>query len=89
MLLRIVAHGAGSSELWSGNAIDVTDHPSVEEGAIVQYDVIHWVIDVGDDAQLGTLAASDFVELLAVGEGVVGADIATDALFGGYNIEYV
>ncbi len=89
MLLRIVAHGAGSSELWSGNAIDVPDHPSEETGGIIQYDVIHWVIDVGDDAQVGTLAAQDLLELLAVFNAVVGADIATDALFGGYNIEYV
>ncbi len=89
MLLRIVAHGAGSSELWSTNPIDVPDHPSEEEGTIVQYDVIHWVIDVGDDAQIGTLAAQDLLELLAVYNAVVGADIATDALFVGYEIEYV
>jgi len=89
MLLRIVAHGAGSSELWSGNAIDVADHPSVEEGAIVQYDVIHWVIDVGDDAQIGTLAAQDLLELLAIYNAASAPDIATDTLIAGYNIEYV
>lgn len=89
MLLRIVVHGAGSSELWSGNAVDVVDHPSEEEGAIVQYDVLHWVIDATDDAQIGTLAAQDLVELMAVGEGASAPDIATDALFGGWEIEYV
>lgn len=89
MLLRIVAHGAGSNELWSGNAIDVANKPSVEEGGIVQYDVIHWVIDVNDDAQIGTLTAQDLIEFLVVGEAASAPDIATDALFGGYEIEYV
>jgi parallel beta-helix repeat protein len=89
MLLRIVAHGATSGELWSGNAVDVVNHPSEETGGIVQYDVIHWIIDVGDDAQIGTLAAGDFMELMAVGEAAGAPDIATDALFGGYEIEYI
>lgn len=89
MLLRIVAHGATGSELWSGNPIDVVNKPSVEEGGIVATDVIHWVITVADDAQLGTLAAQDYVELMAVGEAASAPDIATDALFGGYEIEYV
>ena len=89
MLLRIVAHGAASSELWSGNAIDVANHPSEETGGIVQYDVIHWIIDAGDDAQVGTLLGGDLMELMAIGETALAPDIATDALFGGYEIEYV
>ena len=89
MLLRIVAHGAASSELWSGNPIDVINHPSEETGGIVVTDVIHWLIDATDDAQVGTLAAQDLVELMAIGEAAVAPDIATDALFGGYEIEYV
>lgn len=89
MLLRIIAHGATSSELWSGNPIDVVNHPSEETGGIVQFDVIHWVIDASDDAQVGTLAAQDLVELMAVGEAAVAPDIITDALFGGWEIEYV
>ncbi|KKM99102.1 hypothetical protein LCGC14_1151330, partial [marine sediment metagenome] len=89
MLLRIVAHGAASSELWSGNAVDVPNHPSEETGGIVQYDVIHWSIDATDDAQIGTLSGQDLVELMAVGEVAGAPDIATDALLGGWEIEYV
>lgn len=89
MLLQLNAHGATSSEAWSGNAIDVVNHPSEETGGIVVGDVIHWLIDASDDAQIGTLAAQDLVELMAVGEGASAPDIATDALFGGWEIEYV
>ena len=89
MLLRIVAHGAGSSELWDGTPIDVVEHPSVEEGGIVQYDVVHWAIVYSDDAQVEALIGQDLVELLAVGEAAADSDITTDALFGGWEIEYV
>lgn len=88
MRLRIVAHGATGSEQWNLNPIDVPDHPSVDS-AIAVNDVVHWMIDANDDAQVGTLAAQDFVELMAVGEVAGNGDCATDALFGGWEIEYV
>lgn len=89
MLLRINANGGGSSEPWNTEPIDVANKPSVEEGGIVQYDVLHWVINATDDADLGDLAGADYLEILAIGEGVSAPDIATDALLGGYVIEYV
>jgi len=88
MRLRIVAHGATDNEPWSGNAIDVPNHPS-ESSNFAAGDVVYWLIDVTDDAQIGTLATQDYVELLAAGEVAGGADCATDALFGGVEIEYV
>ena len=69
--------------------IDVTNKESVETGGIVANDVIHWVFDASDDAQIGTLAGADYVEIMAVGEAAAAPDIATDALFGGYELEYV
>ena len=88
MRLRIVAHGATGSEQWDLNPIDVPNHPS-EDNALIVGDVVEWRIDATDDAQIGTLAYSDFIELLAVGEVAGDGDCATDALFGGYEIEYV
>lgn len=88
MRLRIVAHGATGSEQWNLNPIDVPDHPS-EDDTLAIGDVVRWMIDVGDDAQIGTLAAQDLVELLAVGEAAGDGDSLTNALFGGWNIEYV
>jgi len=88
MRLRVVAHGATDNEAWSGNAVDVADHPS-ESSNFAANDVVYWLVDAGDDAQIGTLAAQDLVELMAVGEVAGGADCATDALFGSWEIEYV
>jgi len=88
MRLQIVAHGATDNEAWNGNPIDVADHPS-ESSNFAANDVIYWLIDASNDAQVGTLAAQDYVEVLAVGEVAGGADCATDALFGGVEIDYV
>lgn len=88
MRLRIVGHGATDNEAWSGNAIDVANHPS-ESSNFAASDVIYWMIDASDDAQVGTLAARDYMEIMAVGEVAGGADCATDALFGGVEIDYV
>ncbi len=89
MLLQFNIHGATSSELWNTHSIDVADHPSEETGGIVVGDVIHWIIDATDDADVAALAACDKLEILAVGEGASAPDIATDALFGVALIEYV
>ena len=89
MLLQINVHGAASSELWNTNAIDVASHPSEETGAIIVGDVIHWIIDATDDADVAALAACDKLEILAVGEAAAAPDIATDGLFGVALIEYV
>jgi len=88
MRLRIVAHGATDNEAWSGNPIDVANHPS-ESLNFSNLDVIYWIIDATDDAQIGTLAANDYIELLACGEVAGNGDCATDALFGGYEIQIV
>jgi len=88
MRLRIVAHGATDNEAWSGNAIDVANHPS-ESSNFAANDVIYWLIDSGDDAQIGTLTAQDYMELLVVGEAAGGDDCATDILLGGGEIEYL
>jgi len=88
MRLRIVAHGATDNETWSGNPIDVPNHPS-ESVNFSNLDVIYWVIDASDDAQVGTLAAADCVELLACGEVAGDGDCATDALFGGWEVQFV
>jgi len=91
MLLRIVVAGGTTTEAWNVEFIDVPNHPSEEDGSqgIAVFDVIHWIIDVGDDADLGDLADRDYLQVMAVGEAAVAPDLATDALFGGVEIEYV
>ena len=88
MRLQIVAHGATDNEWHLGNAIDVPNHPS-ETVDFLASDVIHWRIDVSDDAQVGTLQGLDYVELMAVGEVAGGVDLGTDATFGVYVITYI
>lgn len=91
MLLRIVIHTAGSTEAWNTHTIDVANHPSEEDGSqgIAVYDVIHWVIDRTVDQTIDNFAFHDLLQILAVGEAAVVPDLATDALFGGVEIEYV
>lgn len=89
MLLRLVAHAGGSSEQWGTEAIDVANEESIETGGIIANDVLHWVFDASDDSDIGDLAAQDYVEIMAVGEAAGAPDVATDALFGGWEIEYV
>jgi len=89
MLLRIIVNGGTGNEQWNTNNIDVINHPSEETGGIVVSDVLHWMIDAGDDADIGNIIGGDLLEILAVGEAAVAPDIATDALFGAVEIEYV
>lgn len=89
MLLRLRIYGAASSEAWNTNNIDVANKPSVETGGIAVNDVVHWVIDASDDADLADLIGGDYLEISAIGEAAVAPDIATDALFGAVEIEYV
>lgn len=89
MLLELLVNAGASGEAHNTHVINVASHPSEETGGIAIGDVIHWVIDRGDDADFDDLAGCDYLELLAIGEAVADPDIATDALFGGVVIEYV
>lgn len=89
MLLDIRVTGGGSGESWNTEDATVANHPSEETGGIAINDVIHWIIDATDDTDIGDLRGGDYLEIKAVGEAAVAPDIATDALFGGVEIEYV
>lgn len=91
MLLRVVVNAGTSTEAWNTHVIDVANHPSEEDGSegVAQFDVIHWIVDRGDDQDIDSFVGGDFLEIIAVGNGAVAPDLATDALFGGVEIEYV
>jgi len=89
MLLELLIDGAGSNEAFNTHIVNVASHPSEEEGGIAVNDVIHWIIDAGDDADVDNLARCDYLEIQAIGEAAAVPDIATDGLFGGFEIQYV
>jgi len=91
MLLRIVIAGGATTQAWNTDFIDIANHPSEEDGSqgIAVFDVIHWTIDRADDQTIDNLLNRDYLQVMAVGEAAVAPDVATDALFGGWEIEYV
>jgi len=91
MLLRIVIAGGATAQAWNTDFIDIPNYPSEEDGSmgVAIDDVIHWTIDRTVDQTIDNLLNRDYLQVMAVGEAAVAPDLATDALFGGVEIEYV
>lgn len=87
MLVDILANAGGSDETYTTEAISVASKKSVETAFAVN-DVIHWMIDPTDNADIGHILGGDSVEVKVkyrAGNG----DVETDAVFRAVEIEYV
>ena len=60
-----------------------------EEADYVATDVVHWVVDSGDDADIGSMVGGMSIEIEVIYEVGAAPDGATNAVFRTVEIEYV
>lgn len=88
MRAQFTGEAAASDETYTTEPIDVVDK-NCEEDNFAANDVIHWVLDVTDDADIGQILGGDSLQFKVLHEGGAGDDIETDAIFRCIEIEYV
>jgi hypothetical protein len=80
MRLEININAGGDDEVYTTEAITVVDKPNTTDNFAID-DVIHWMIDASDDADVDDITGGDSVEVKVLHEAAGGGDIATDAVF--------
>jgi hypothetical protein len=88
MRLEIVGQGGGDNEAYNAEAIAIVDHPS-ESSNFGAGDLIYWLIDASDDADVDDFVGGDHIAIKVLHEAAGGDDCATDATFSCISIEYV
>lgn len=88
MRLEININAGQDDEAYTAEAIAIANKNNVTENFAVN-DVIHWMIDATDDADIGDLIGGDQLEIKVKHEIAGNGDIATDAILRTVDIEYV
>ena len=88
MRLEIEGYGGASNEAYTTETVAVADHPS-ETTNFAANDVIYWLLDATDDADIDDMIGGDQIMIKILHEAAGGADCATDAIFTCVGIEYV
>jgi parallel beta-helix repeat protein len=87
MQLQVASTGAGGdNEAWNAEAIAVASKTSTTLNFAVG-DVVQWTFTSSDDADIGDLAAGDFLQWCCVYAAASGANCATDLLLAGEGLE--
>ena len=88
MLLDIVIQAGADDLVYTTENINLPAFESVTTDYVAN-DVVHWSVDVTDDADIGDLAAGMSLECKINGAPVSAPDEATNATFRAIEIEYV
>jgi parallel beta-helix repeat protein len=86
MQLQVAAGAGGDNEAWNAEAIAVASKTSATLNFAIG-DVMQWVFTSADDADIGDLAAGDFLQWCCYYAASSGANIATDLLLAGEGLE--
>lgn len=88
MLLEINMNAGQDNEAYTAEAIAIANKVTRALNFAVN-DVIVWIVDASDHANIGTLAGGDSLEVKVKFETLANGDIDTDAVFRAVEIEYV
>lgn len=88
MRAQFTGEAATFDEVFTTHSIDVVDLDSEETNFAID-DVIHWILDSTDDADIANITGGDRLQLKVLHEGAGGGSIATDAIIDSIQVEYV
>ncbi|GAG87107.1 unnamed protein product, partial [marine sediment metagenome] len=88
MRIQITGEGATFDEVFTTEPIDVVNHNNEEVNVAID-DVVNWVFDATDDADIGQLLGGDRLQIKVLHEGAGNGDAETNAIVDTIQVEFV